>query len=279
MADPPIMEPTELPHPARSARWGPWKAVPRGESVPRKKLKLLLLHGFAGAPGELRPLGKALLNRGFSVVAPLLPGHGENLEAMREVLLDDWLEAVTASYESLRRDDSPVGLVGFCLGGALALHLAGRLNPRVVCCLATPAGPLPESAFPLTAGLRSNLQNANDSPSAEVRRWRSLGCHHLVPDIFLERYQELLRALPTSLPEVRCPLLVAQSRGDNITPPEDAERLVAAVRSERCKLVWSRRAGHGLPVDVGRRALFAEMVSFLEQVEQSSQLPFTNPPG
>jgi hypothetical protein len=30
---------------------------------------------------------------------------------------------------------------------------------------------------------------------------------------------------------------------------------------------------------VGRRALFAEMVSFLEQVEQSSQLPFTNPPG
>lgn len=270
MVDPPIVELTELPHPARSARWGPWKASPSGDPSARKKLKLLLLHGFAGGPGEMRPLGSALLNRGFSVLAPLLPGHGENLEAMREVCLHDWLEAVRSSYESLRRDDSPVAVIGFCLGGSLALRLAGQLNPRALCCLASPAGPLSEAAFPATAGLRSNQKNINDSPSAQVRRWRDLGCHQLVPQAFFARYQELLGDLAASLPEVRCPLLVAQSRGDGIVLPGHAERLVEAVGSERCKLVWSRRAGHALPVDVGRRALFAEIVSFLEEVEQSA---------
>lgn len=218
----------------------------------------------------MRPLGQALLNRGFMVQAPLLPGHGENLEAMREVQLEDWLEAVRLTYESMRRDDSPVALVGFCLGGALALRLASHIYPRAVCCLATPARPLPQTAFPGTPGLRSNAKNVNDSPSAEVRRWRNLGCHQMVPEAFHAQYQILLASLAAELPQVCCPLLVAQSRSDSITPAADAEQIVNAVRSERRKLVWSRKAGHGLPVDVGRRALFAEIASFLEEEDRAT---------
>ena len=268
MSGRPIVELRELPHPARSARWGPWRVQPT--QVTPRRLKLLLLHGFAGAPGEMRPLGQALLNRGFSLQAPLLPGHGENLEAMRDILLQDWLDAVRLSYQSLRRDDSPVALVGFCLGGALALRLAGQLNPRAICCLATPTGPLPDLAFPATAGLRSNANNVNDSPSAEVRRWRNLGCHQMVPESFFNQYQTLLAGLGKELSQIRCPLLVAQSRGDAITGEADAERLVKSVRSERRKLVWSRKAGHALPVDVGRRALFAEIASFLEEEDRAA---------
>lgn len=263
----------DLPHPARTARWGPWRAQP--SAAPSRRLKLLLLHGFAGAPGEMRPLGKALLGRGFAVHAPLLPGHGENLDGMRETRLDDWLEAVTLSYEGLRRDGSPVALLGFCLGGALALYLAGNLNPRAICCLSTPARPLPEGAFPLVdLGLRSTATSVLDSPSAEVRRWRELGSHRLVPDSFHTQYQSLLQGLGERLDEVRCPLLVAQSRGDGITPPEHAESLIEAVRSERRKLVWSRHAGHALPVDVGRRALFAELASFLEVEDRTASSLF-----
>lgn len=269
MQDPPIVELSELPHPARSARWGPWRAQPHASVSPRR-LKLLLLHGFGGAPGEMRPLGQALLGRGFSVKAPLLPGHGENLEAMREILLEDWLDAVRLVYESMHRDDSPVALVGFCLGGALALRLAAHLYPRAVCCLATPARPLPDSAFPGVTGLRSNGKNINDSPSAEVRRWRNLGCHQMVPESFFARYQELLGSLKSELPAISCPLLVAQSRNDAITPSGDAELVINSVRSERRKLVWSRKAGHALPVDVGRRALFAEIASFLEEEDKTA---------
>jgi carboxylesterase len=269
MQDPPIVELTELPHPARSVRWGPWKAQPSaGTAI--KRLKLLMLHGFGGSPGEMRPLGRALLRRGFTLQAPLLPGHGENLEAMREILLADWLEAVTLSYESMRRDDRPVAIVGFCLGGALALRLAGQLNPRALVCLATPARPLADAAFPGTTGLRSNLKNINDSSSAEVCRWRNLGCHQMVPEAFFAQYQQLLSTLGPALGEVRCPILVAQSRKDKIVEASDAEYLVETVSSQRRKLVWSRRAGHALPVDVGRRALFAEIISFLEEEDLAS---------
>lgn len=274
MEDPAIVELAEAAHPPRSVRWGPWKMGPVEGSPPRR-LKLLLLHGFAGSPAELRPLGGALASRGFSSQAPLLPGHGENLQAMQEVQLQDWLDAVSLTYERLHSDDSPVAVIGFCLGGALAVRLAGQLNPRALCCMATPAGPLPEAAFPRMAGLRSTARSVDDSPSAEVRRWRHLGCHQLVPEAFFAQYQALLKQMQDALREIRCPIMVAQSRGDGITPPADAERLLEAIRGERRKLVWSRKAGHALPVDVGRRALFAEVASFLEQEDEAASSLFS----
>ncbi len=252
----------EPPHPPRSQRWGPWRLLPKSE--PAKRLKILALHGFGGAPGELRPLGQALRSRGFLCQAPLLPGHGENLEGMAGIQLADWLEAVQLSYESLRVDDSPVVLLGFCLGGSLALRLASTLRPRAVCLLSTPVSPFPKTTFPLLGNLRSLERSLSDSASAEVQRWRSLGSHPLVPDSFFQQFQSLLGQLSRDLTPLDCPLLVAQSRFDKITSPSDAERIVRAVQSPRAKLVWSKKSGHCLPLDVGRRELFDEVVSFLE---------------
>jgi esterase/lipase len=200
------------------------------------------------------------------------------MDAMKEVRLEDWLDAVSLTYERLHADGSPVALLGFCLGGALALRLARPLNPRALCLLATPAGPLPETSFPRMAGLRSTGKSVNDSPSAEVRRWRHMACHQLVPEAFYAQYQSLLKGLAAAARQVRCPILVAQSRGDGITPPADAERLLGAISGERRKLVWSRRAGHALPVDVGRRALFAEIAGFLEQTDEAAASVFTPRP-
>lgn len=261
--------PEGVPHPARSARWGPWQAEPSKKETSRR-LNVLLLHGFAGTPREMLPLGQTLLRRGFSVRAPLLPGHGENLQAMREVCLEDWLEAVVQTYTFMQRDERPIAILGFCLGGALALHLAGQLYPRAIGCLATPAQPLPTSMFPSADGLCSNLKNISDGSSSEVRRWRQAGCHLAVPDSFFAQYQQLLSKLSSTLADVRCPLLVAQSRDDGITPPQDAELILKAAQSSRRKLVWSQRSGHALPIDVGRRALFQEIVSFLEEEDQAA---------
>ena len=37
---------------------------------------VLLIHGFTGTCGQMRPLGEALRGAGYTVMAPLLPGHG-----------------------------------------------------------------------------------------------------------------------------------------------------------------------------------------------------------
>lgn len=45
---------------------------------------VLLLHGFGDTPQTLALLARRLRKTGYSVLAPLLPGHGRNLEAFEK---------------------------------------------------------------------------------------------------------------------------------------------------------------------------------------------------
>ena len=43
---------------------------------------VLVLHGFTGNPGSMRGVAEALVDAGFTVDLPLLPGHGTKVEDM-----------------------------------------------------------------------------------------------------------------------------------------------------------------------------------------------------
>jgi 2-succinyl-6-hydroxy-2,4-cyclohexadiene-1-carboxylate synthase len=87
---------------------------------------VLFLHGFLGSGADFAPLAEAL---GARVLAPDLPGHGatvatrfsdHGMEATAAALLG-WLDAA-----GVERPD----LVGYSMGGRLALHLAVRARAR-----------------------------------------------------------------------------------------------------------------------------------------------------
>ncbi|MDQ2651875.1 MAG: alpha/beta fold hydrolase [Chloroflexota bacterium] len=90
----------------------------------------LLLHGYLGTPRDLRPLGEALAAAGVTTRAELLPGFGEaGRPQLRRVRAEDWLDAARAAWLDVTRDAAHRTLVGFSMGGALALALAA--DPEV----------------------------------------------------------------------------------------------------------------------------------------------------
>jgi carboxylesterase len=89
---------------------------------------VLLLHGFTSSPHEFADLAPILNNYGFTVHAPLLPGHGTTPQALLAVKSSDWTLAVEYAYDELLKTHSTVYVLGFSLGGALALHLALHRN-------------------------------------------------------------------------------------------------------------------------------------------------------
>ncbi len=44
---------------------------------------VLLLHGYTGSASEMRPLGEYLHKQGYTVLCPLLPGHGTTVEELK----------------------------------------------------------------------------------------------------------------------------------------------------------------------------------------------------
>ena len=56
-------------------------------TLPGGRPAALLLHGFLGTPAEMRGLGEALHEQGWTVYAPLLPGFGSDIETLTDAAL------------------------------------------------------------------------------------------------------------------------------------------------------------------------------------------------
>lgn len=90
----------------------------------------LLLHGYMGTTRELRPLAEALAEAGVTTRAELLPGFGEaGKPRLRHVRAEDWLAAARDAWLEVTDGAQHRTLVGFSMGGALALALA--VDPAV----------------------------------------------------------------------------------------------------------------------------------------------------
>jgi len=83
-----------------------------------------LLHGFTGTPYELRHLGLCLNKAGYTVSAPVLPGHNSSPEALQTTNPDEWISAAARALDELRQGCDRVVVGGLSLGALLALQLA-----------------------------------------------------------------------------------------------------------------------------------------------------------
>lgn len=63
---------------------------------------VLLIHGYTGAPGEMRLLGEFLHSRGYTVLGVLLPGHCEQASVLAKKTFADWYDEVKRGFMRLK---------------------------------------------------------------------------------------------------------------------------------------------------------------------------------
>lgn len=87
---------------------------------------VLLIHGFMGTPAEMRPLGKLLAHAGYQAYGMLQPGFGPDVPWLGSLSSDQWIDAAMAIYDEIAAEHENVSLLGFSMGGAVALQIAAR---------------------------------------------------------------------------------------------------------------------------------------------------------
>lgn len=90
----------------------------------------LLIHGFMGTPNEMRPLASELNREGFTARVPLLPGFGPDLGNLSRVGRKHWLSATQQIWGDLYGSGEADVLIGYSMGGAIALQLAKKYPPK-----------------------------------------------------------------------------------------------------------------------------------------------------
>jgi len=230
---------------------------------------VLLLHGFGDTPQTLALLARKLHKSGFSLYAPLLPGHGRNMDAFEKSRASDWIATARSALAEMRSRHNSVSIVGLSMGGALGVLLAAELDDVPALVLIAPYLGMPRvlrlaaSTHWLWGKLVGEV-NARDPRSVRdpIEREKNLA-YGAVTGRTLFELSKVVKLARKSLSGVKAPSLIIQSREDPRCPPEVAEFALKALGAQEKKLIWTEGAGHIITVDYGRERVFTEVERWL----------------
>lgn len=233
---------------------------------------VLLLHGLTATPVQMIPQKEALLDAGFTVESPMLPGHGTTENDLSNTTWEEWYNcAVESLYKLHNRTNSPVNLVGLSMGAVLVLKLLEdhpQICARAVCIGTALHLPkwvtflLPIMNLPVLRSKKSWPKGFDssvaDPAGREVYRESS---YPNFPVESVRQLQSLQRATQSRLNLINSPLLLIHSKRDTAAPPscaKDIQSKVASVSS----IIWLSQSLHVATLDYDRELINKALVDF-----------------
>lgn len=246
---------------------------------------VLLVHGMSGAPGEMRLLARQFRRKGYSVLAPLLAGHGSNAAALRGSRWQDWLETVELAASWLAQRADTVFAAGICVGGKLSLLAADRAGSPIKAvalyspCFQYDGWNVPRHYTWLSPHIPwlslipfIDRLNFAETPSLGIKdaRMRRLiatmeneGVLSHFPGRGIIEMDQLGRHLKKRLPDITTPALVVHSREDDLSGPRHARYIIDHLGGPKI-LHWLSDSYHMIHVDRQHREVAALSAQFFE---------------
>ncbi len=234
----------------------------------------LLIHGFTGAPTEMRPLGEFLAEKGYTVLGIRLSGHGTKMADLQRSHWQDWAASVLDGWHLLQSSTDRIFLMGLSMGGVLALYHAAFLPVHGVVSLSTPyqleRGPK-LAVLPYLTGIIPHLSKGKPDwhdPTAA----KDHISYEKYPTRAIVQLTLLLQAMRISLPKVTIPALLMHAKGDLGVPPENMSRIYQELGTteENKEMIWLENSGHVLTRDLEKMTVFNNVLNFVQRVQDSN---------
>lgn len=239
----------------------------------------LLVHGFGDTAALMEPMGTHLGTQGVSTKGITLPGHGTSLEEFASISNEKLLAMVEWEYSKLKQNCESVVVVGFSMGALLALQLA---TMRMVDGLVTVCAPVyprggrvGEKSVRFVAKIGSvlgaNIPKFGMTSLSDKTLSEYLVGYKSYPSQSVLRLVELMRMTREVIRRVTAPILIVQSRRDDVIWSNSGKYIFDSVQSKEKRIVHLENSRHKAPIDRDRHILFDEVSRFcLARVPQST---------
>ena len=256
---------------------------------------VLLVHGYTGAPAEMRMLGNFLQEEsGYTVLGVCLTGHCATVEALEQTTWPDWYEAVEEGVKELHRHCCHIYIAGQSMGGLLAIKAAAEFSAKI------PFEPLSMQGNGETA-----IEKATNDYSVEklillatpifLQDWRvpfvkllrffiprlHTGQHsYNVPEEYMQGYTEMpTKPVPSLLElielckadylgKINIPTLIVQGNADHTVKPHSATYIyeqLKQVPDKQKEILWLPEAKHVVTLDDTRETVYEKCLEFFER--------------
>ncbi len=235
---------------------------------------VLLIHGFTGAPTEMRPLGEFLAAQNHTVSGLLLPGHGTSVEDLAGRTWPEWVAAVEQTYRELAGRCKQVFVAGLSLGSLLTLNLAAA-HPVDGIALYSPAIFFADrlmslswiaTIIPLTIRTKDLDADLVD-PAAGGRIW----CYDAIPGRAAHQVNLFNKRVRKLLPSITAPALVVMSTGDNSIRYKSGPHVIQQIGSSDKELVTLHDSGHNILCDGERELVWQQTAAFIARLAAGEQ--------
>ena len=248
---------------------------------------VMLIHGLTGIPAEMKLVARDLNRAGFSVYAPLLAGHGLDMQTLIRTRWQDWLESVEHAAADFATRFDEVYTAGICVGGKLGMMAAHRMPDTIKAaaiyspCFRYDGWNVPWYYKLAPIGLpimvkfpwwRYNTYPETESLGIKDVRMRQFmqgaeaeGVIDEFPALSLVQMYRLGEEMKKQLSAMQTPTLILHAEEDDLSSPNNA-RLIARNIGAPHQLHWIPDSYHMIHVDAKYRQVAKLTADFFNEV-------------
>jgi carboxylesterase len=231
---------------------------------------VMLVHGLTGIPAEMKFIARALNRKGYTIYAPLLPGHGVDSKTLIATKWQDWLDGIIAHTERFNKKVDCLYTAGICVGGKLGMMAAQQLPGTIKAaaiyspCFRYDGWNVPWYYKLAPVGLpvmlkfpwwRNKTYPETESLGIKDERLRNFmegaeadGVIDEFPAMSLLQMYKLGEEMKRELPRMKTPTLILHASEDDLSSPNNA-RIIAKNIGAPHEMHWIEDSYHMIHVD------------------------------
>jgi carboxylesterase len=234
------------------------------------EIGVLVIHGITSTTSSMKYLANKLIEAGFHVELPSLPGHGTTWQELNKITYQDWLDTLEESLKKLQQRAKCIFVCGLSLGGALALRIA-QLHPEITgmilinhaCKFTHPKFwfvPLIRRFIPSTPAVASDVKDPGEKEIAYKR----------TPTNAVYQMLLMLKNVRKDLPQTMQPVIIFKSKEDHVVPKISATYTINNIGSKQKELIWLENSYHVATIDFEKDLLAAKSIEFIKKIVHKS---------
>lgn len=206
----------------------------------------LLIHGLTASPSEMRLLGEYLHERGYSVYAPLLPGHGRTPKHLNQTGWPEWYREAEAWAEKLLQEPYPLVVIGLSMGALLTLELGLQVKGiRGLVCINPPLVLHDwRSNWARLAKVFRNYIPKTISDDYRELQDRGRFAYDCIPLKAFLSMQALVKDVIKQLDKIDVPVLAVQAGRDEMVDARSYKILAQRLPAGRLRSLYLERSAH-----------------------------------
>lgn len=207
------------------------------------KTGVLFIHGFTGGSFEVQPLVNFMQREtDWIIEVPTLPGHGVTL-SLENVSAEAWMMEAELAMRKLQAEVDRVVVVGFSMGGLIAMYLALRYPIDKLVLLSAAAKYISPRNLLEDMGVMLKEAITKKYPPNTFYHLYNYKLRHTPIHATVE-FLRIVKLVEPYYQQITAPVCIVQGRKDGIVPFSSAEHLYKTLGSSEKVFIKSDLGKH-----------------------------------